>query len=146
MLGLVLLMSMAMGLTMGVAADSPAEATIDIGKQIEEMDFSESEGEAERRARQQLGALAPMYDKLQSFEIDTPADPYIRAGVIQFTKTVVRGALTLANWSAFVGYHYLGWMPAIVVEGFVQLTMLGGIGWIQYRQVSRMHDLRETHQ
>jgi len=142
---IVMLTCMWMGLLMGISADTAAEATFDVEQEIADADIGEAR-ESPEQMYEGLGPVAPLATELERFSIETPLDPYIRGGVYAFTEAMLRAAFTLANWSAFVGYHYLGWMPKIVVSGLAQLTMLGGFGYLLYGQYSRFQQMREVHQ
>lgn len=149
MVGLMLLMFMWMGLMLGAGADSAAEATIDVDEQIAEMDIGEPSEEPSDLREQGLGPLAPWSESLQTWNdrlsIETPLDPYIRAGVHELTEAMLRAALTVASWSAFVGYHYLRWVPAVVISGLAQLSMLAAVGYLLHDQLGTIRSLRETH-
>lgn len=108
------------GAMAGATADNLGEATIDVDGLVEDV---KTDNSSEPAGAGELGPAEPWAQRLDALSIDTPLDPYVEAAVGAYTGSVVRMAAKAANWGAYVGFHYLSWVPQPVfaVVGFASV-------------------------
>jgi len=128
---LMLYASFTFGAMSGAAAETPAEADIDVDKQVAEADFD---------ASTEPDYPAPL-DALE-FELHTPADPYIEAAVVEATRNGYETALTVADIGAAVGYQHLRGIPADVLGIVFRIPIFGAAAAMIVMQLHQIGVLR----